>query len=175
MARYTEAMKTITPHEAWQAARSGRSRLIDVREPGEFATVRAPRSINLPLSSLEERLPDVPEGDLLLLCASSARAAAAAKILSENGRASAVVDGGIIQWQSERLPLESGTRRVWSMDRQVRFGAGLLVLTGLSLGWFFHRGFFALSAFVGAGLVFSGLTGFCGMAHVLARCPWNRR
>ena len=30
-------------------------------------------------------------------------------------------------------------------------------------------------AFVGAGLITAGLTGFCGMARILMRAPWNRR
>jgi predicted branched-subunit amino acid permease len=57
----------------------------------------------------------------------------------------------------------------------VRITAGLLVLTGVVLGWFVHRGFFGLSAFVGAGLVFAGITDFCGMGLLLARMPWNKR
>jgi predicted branched-subunit amino acid permease len=59
--------------------------------------------------------------------------------------------------------------------RQVQIGAGSLVLIGIILGTLVAPGFYALSAFVGAGLVFAGTTGFCGMAHLLARMPWNRR
>ena len=65
-------------------------------------------------------------------------------------------------------------RKTWSMFRQVRFIARLLVLIGVALGWQVHPGFYGLSAFVGAGLLFSGITDFCGMALILARCPWNR-
>jgi rhodanese-related sulfurtransferase len=167
-------MKSLTATEAWAAVQRGQGHLIDIREPGEFATVRAPQSLNLPLSSLEERAGEAPAGDLFLLCASGGRAVAAASIFRDHGRDAVVIEGGLGSWQRARLPLDAGHRRVWSMDRQVRLVAGLLVLTGLALGWFVHRGFFLLSTFVGAGLVFSGLTGFCGMAHVLARCPWNR-
>ena len=59
--------------------------------------------------------------------------------------------------------------------RQVQIGAGSLVLIGVALGALVAPGFYALSAFVGAGLLFAGATGFCGMAHLLARMPWNRR
>jgi hypothetical protein len=34
--------------------------------------------------------------------------------------------------------------------------------------------FFGLAAFVGAGLVMAGTTGWCGMARLLAHMPWNR-
>lgn len=61
------------------------------------------------------------------------------------------------------------------MMRQVQIAAGLLVLVGVGLGFGIHPAFFALSGLVGAGLVFAGATGFCGMAQILARAPWNRR
>ncbi len=65
--------------------------------------------------------------------------------------------------------------KVISLERQVRIVAGSLVLIGVLLGWFVHRGFFGLSAFVGAGLVFAGITDFCGMGLLLAKLPWNTR
>ncbi|MGA8903369.1 YgaP-like transmembrane domain [Bradyrhizobium sp.] len=34
--------------------------------------------------------------------------------------------------------------------------------------------FFIVPGFVGAGLLLAGLTGFCGMARLLMRAPWNR-
>ncbi len=61
------------------------------------------------------------------------------------------------------------------LNRQVRIAAGSLVLLGVGLGWFVHRGFYGLSAFIGAGLVFAGITDFCGLCRVLALLPWNRR
>lgn len=68
-----------------------------------------------------------------------------------------------------------GNRKVLSLKRQVRIGAGLLILTGVILGTLVHPGFFALSGFVGAGLVFAGLTDWCGMGLLLANAPWNQR
>jgi predicted branched-subunit amino acid permease len=59
------------------------------------------------------------------------------------------------------------------LERQVRIAAGSLVLLGAVLGWLVQPGFFALSAFVGAGLVFAGITDFCGMGIVLSKMPWN--
>ena len=68
-----------------------------------------------------------------------------------------------------------GTVKVISLERQVRIAAGSLVFIGVALGCFVHRGFYGLSAFVGAGLVFAGITDFCGMGLLLAKLPWNKR
>jgi hypothetical protein len=67
-----------------------------------------------------------------------------------------------------------GDSRVWSLERQVRFTAGLLVLAGVALGIIVHPYLFAISAFVGAGLAFSAATDTCAMGMALARMPWNR-
>lgn len=72
-------------------------------------------------------------------------------------------------------PVTRSAVKVMSLERQVRIAAGSLVFIGVALGWFVHRGFFAVPAFVGAGLVFAGLTDFCGMGLLLAKMPWNRR
>ena len=173
------SVKTISAAEAWQIAQRGDARLVDVREPGEFNTVRIPIALNFPLSNLENSIQDVDAAvpartPIFVLCAAGPRAVAAAAIFRENGREVLVVDGGMTGWLRRGLPVEQGSRRVWDMDRQVRFIAGLLVLTGTSLGFFVNQGFFVVPAFVGGGLIFSGVTGFCGMAHVLARMPWNR-
>jgi tetrahydrodipicolinate N-succinyltransferase len=85
-----------------------------------------------------------------------------------------VVEGGTELWAAAGLPTEGTGRKVISIERQVRIGAGSLVLTGLILGFLFHPAFFALSAFIGAGLVFAGITDWCGMGLLLARAPWNR-
>jgi hypothetical protein len=61
------------------------------------------------------------------------------------------------------------------LNRQVRIAAGSFVVLGVVLGFTVHRAFFGLSGFVGAGLIFAGITDICGLCHVLALLPWNRR
>ncbi|MES1180960.1 MAG: DUF2892 domain-containing protein, partial [Verrucomicrobiota bacterium] len=61
-----------------------------------------------------------------------------------------------------------------SIERQVRIGAGSFVVVGTALGWLVHPAFYLLAGFVGAGLVFAGVTDICGLAIVLAKAPWNR-
>ena len=68
----------------------------------------------------------------------------------------------------------TGGSRVISLERQVRIAAGSLVLLGVALGLLVHPAFIGLAAFVGAGLVFAGVTDWCGMGLLLARMPWNQ-
>jgi hypothetical protein len=80
---------------------------------------------------------------------------------------------GLRGWVKAKLPYRRG-RKVLPIMRQVQLGAGLLVLAGLALGTFVNPWFYLVSAFVGAGLTLAGSTGFCGMALVLMKMPWNR-
>ena len=83
------------------------------------------------------------------------------------------VEGGTQAWAAAGLPVVRG-KKIVSLERQVRIAAGSLVCLGVLLAWLVHPAFIALSAFVGAGLIFAGLTDTCGMGLLLARMPWNR-
>jgi len=85
-----------------------------------------------------------------------------------------VLDGGIENWTKSGLPVANNPGAPLEMMRQVQITAGVLVLIGVGLGLVVHPGFFGLAAFVGAGLTFAGISGFCGMARLLALMPWNR-
>lgn len=61
------------------------------------------------------------------------------------------------------------------LQRQVQIGAGSLALGGTLLGLLVSPSFFAVPAFVGAGLMTAGAIGLCGMARILMRAPWNRK
>ena len=115
------------------------------------------------------------EQPVYLLCHSGRRAADAAQQFVAAGFQNAVVvEGGTEAWEKAGLPVTRGAG-VISIERQVRIAAGAIVLTGIVLGWFVHRYFFGLSAFVGAGLVFAGVSDWCGMGLLLAKAPWNQR
>ena len=171
-------MKTISPIELQNllAAQPGLA-VLDVRTPVEFAEVHVPQARNIPLDQLQPGATQVPKDQAVyLLCRSGQRATKAAEKLAKQGFAEPiVVEGGTLAWMAANLPVTRSAVKVMSVERQVRIAAGSLVLIGVLLGWFVHRGFYGLAGFVGAGLVFAGITDFCGMGLLLAKLPWNRR
>ncbi len=169
---------TISVSEASAAVTNGRGTLIDVRTPAEFREVHAAgaRLVSLDILSRQEieAARGSTPGPVYLICASGIRATKAAAELQIAGVLDAqVVEGGTTAWVSAGLPVVRGKKTI-SIERQVRIGAGSLVLTGTLLGWLVNPLFYLLAGFVGAGLVFAGVTDICGMAIVLAKAPWNR-
>lgn len=150
--------------------------LVDIREPDEFARRHVRGALSRPLSSFEQAHLKVEAGqDVVFTCRTGMRTGANCERLAAvvDGPAY-VLEGGVDAWASAGLPVEGDRKAPLEIIRQVQIAAGSLVLAGAALGFAVHPGFYALSAFVGAGLVFAGVTGFCGMATLLARMPWNR-
>jgi rhodanese-related sulfurtransferase len=147
--------------------------VIDVREPLEYAGGHIEGSLNVPLARLHQA--DLPSGPLVLVCQSGKRSAQGVQILVERGRSHPVSDlqGGIPGWQQAGLPLRRLRNAPLPLMRQVQIIAGSLVLFGLILSYTVAPGWIFLTWFVGAGLVFAGISGFCGMARLLAVMPWN--
>ena len=113
---------------------------------------------------------------IYVICQSGARAAKACERLAAAGVDPVYsIEGGTAAWEQMGLPVERGASRVISLERQVRIAAGLLVLLGLALARLIHPIFLGLTAFVGVGLTFAGVTDYCGMAMLLGMMPWNRR
>lgn len=86
-----------------------------------------------------------------------------------------VLEGGLEGWTRAGLPLVQNRKAPLEIMRQVQIAAGSLVLIGVLMGAFISAPWFGLAAFVGAGLIFAGISGFCGMARLLMLAPWNRR
>ena len=150
--------------------------VIDVREFSEFNSERVAEAQLMPLSNFEKHAAEIDHSKpVYLMCRSGRRAGEAAKRLADKGFTDIhVIDGGMIEWQKANLPVVTGGSRVWSLERQVRFAAGLLVVAGGVLSVFAHAYFVWLSVFVGAGLVYSAATDSCAMGMLIARLPWNR-
>lgn len=168
---------TVSPRElADRTARGEAIRLIDVRTPLEFQEVHAAPAENVPLDRLDpDSLKNGVGGEsLYVICRTGGRAGQACDRLRAAGMNAVNVEGGTLAWEAAGLPVERSTVKVISLERQVRIGAGLLVLTGVLLGALVHPAFHGLAAFVGAGLVFAGVTDWCGMGMLLARMPWNQ-
>ena len=168
------SVQTISPPEAQRLIAGGAS-LIDIREPDEHARERIAGAVNVPLGRLSK---DSAPGEVLIFhCRSGLRTAQAASALSEAaaGRECYIVDGGIGGWGKAGLPIETVRGAPIEMQRQVMIAAGTLVLAGGLMSMVVAPGWIWLTLFVGAGLTFAGISGFCGMARVLAMMPWNRR
>jgi len=169
---------TISVSEASASVTSARGTLVDVRTPAEFREVHAAGALLVSLDILSRQAVETARGStpgpVYLICASGIRATKAAAELRITGLEDAqVVEGGTTAWISAGLPVVRGKKTI-SIERQVRIGAGSLVLTGTVLGWLVNPLFYILPGFVGAGLVFAGVTDICGMGILLAKAPWNR-
>jgi len=151
---------------------------LDVRTPAEFEDAHIEGSVLQPLSDLNpHEIQRIAAGknSCLLICGSGKRAGQAAERLKQSEMPPlSILEGGVQAWEKAGLPLIRG-RKMMSLERQVRIAAGTLVLTGALLGYFMNPPWIALSGFVGAGLIFAGITDTCGMGMLLARMPWNNR
>jgi rhodanese-related sulfurtransferase len=171
---------SISPAKLAELSKGGqRIELIDVRTPVEYQEVHVEFARNIPLDQLDPAaLLQTRNGTsaepLYFICRSGGRGQQACEKLVKAGFANAVnVEGGTMACVDAGLPIVRGKKAI-SLERQVRIAAGSLVLLGAVLGWFVNPAFIGLSAFVGAGLVFAGITDTCGMGMLLARMPWNQ-
>ena len=153
--------------------------LIDLRTPVEYRGVHAESACLVPLDRLDPRAVmdsrDGSKDDLLyVICRSGSRGRRAVEKFHAAGYTNvANVEGGTLAWEKAGLPVVRG-QEVMSLERQVRIAAGSLVVIGTGLGAFVHPAFLGLCGFVGAGLVFAGITDTCVMGMILAKMPWNR-
>ena len=171
------ALKTISPQDAADLVHHG-AVLIDVRDADEHAREHIPGARHHALSRIDVETPVRAGDDILVFhCRSGARTSGNAGRLAaaaQNCQAY-ILEGGLDAWKKAGLPVTLDRRRPIEIMRQVQIVAGTLILLGVLLGAFVAPGFYVLSGFVGAGLLFAGLSGFCGMARLLAGMPWNKR
>lgn len=149
--------------------------VIDVRTPAEYREVHVDWIKNLPLDSLDpSRLASEDQkAPLYVMCRSGQRASMACKKINATGQRKAIcVVGGMIAWEEAGFDVQRGKKTI-SLERQVRIAAGSLVLIGIALAYFVSPLWIGLSAFVGTGLLFAGITDTCGMGILLSRMPWN--
>jgi sulfur dioxygenase len=147
--------------------------VVDVRLPAEYAAVHLEPSVSIPLDELRRRRAELPhDRDLVLVCRTGARARLAAAQLG--GYRTRVLEGGLVAWQEAGHPVIEGKPHI-SLERQVRIAAGTLACIGGVLAIAVSPWFGLLPSFIGAGLMYAGITDRCGMAMVLAKLPYNRR
>jgi len=172
------SVTTISPRQLHDTLANGKAiEVIDVRTPVEYREVHVSCARNVPLDQLDvaqvlSSRAD-PSQPLYVICRSGSRARQACEKFLAAGCTNVInVEGGTQAWDQAGLPVVRGKKAI-SLERQVRIAAGSLVLLGAALS-LVHPYWIGLSAFVGAGLVFAGITDTCGMGMLLARMPWNR-
>ncbi|WP_310498896.1 rhodanese family protein [Sandarakinorhabdus sp.] len=170
------ALSPISPDAAADLVAKGKALLIDVREPDEFARRHVPGSLSRPLSQ-PGAAPIVCASDAVVIfaCRSGMRTRThAARLAAMVAGPAHWLEGGVDAWARTGLPISLAAGGPIEIMRQVQIAAGSLVIAGVLLGWLLGPVWTALAGFVGAGLVFAGASGTCGMAMLLARMPWNR-
>jgi rhodanese-related sulfurtransferase len=156
-------------------ARGERLQLVDVRASQEYAEGHIPGALHLPMEQAEARMDDLQhDAPVVLVCQSGRRAGMTCELLKSHHDNLLVLTGGTQAWRDASFPIvQTATTRLPLM-RQVHIGAGSLILLAGILALTVHIGWIGLALFVGTGLLVSGTTGFCGMAMLLERAPWNR-
>jgi rhodanese-related sulfurtransferase len=163
----------ITPDAAKRLITSG-AKLIDIREPDEHARECIEGALNRPVGQLAKLTGAAPA--VIYYCRAGNRTATnAGRLAAAADCQSYMLEGGIEAWKKAGLPVVRDTSQPIEIMRQVQIAAGSLVLTGVALGALLHPAFYGLAGFIGAGLLFAGISGWCGMAKLLALMPWNRR
>lgn len=170
-------MPSIDPTTLKRRLDDGSAILIDIREPSEYAREHILGARLVPLSAIDRHDFDRDHGRAVVFhCRSGNRTAAnASLLLAKDFPEAYALAGGLEAWKAAGLPTHVDHSAPIDLMRQVQIAAGSLVLLGVLLGVLVTPGFYALSGFVGAGLVFAGVSGFCGMARLLQAMPWNRR
>ena len=169
-------VQSVSPAELSRQLSESRSdiQLIDVRTPVEFENEHIEGSLNIPLDELDGRTGELLQDHrLVMICRTGNRAGKAATKLAPLGHSVAVLTGGIVDWKSVALPLATGKQRL-PLERQVQLTIGLILLSSVTAGFLIDPLFFIVPGFIGAGLTFAGATGFCGLAMLLAKAPWNK-
>ncbi|MBL4702627.1 MAG: rhodanese-like domain-containing protein [Phycisphaeraceae bacterium] len=176
-------METIRPLDLFHLIRrENGTNIIDVRTPAEYeechieGTELCPFGQHAKISSMENAEQNKAELEvpIYIICRTGTRSRQAAISFENKGYSNTViVEGGLQEWEVLKLSVVRGKKTI-TIDRQVQLVVGSMILGSVTLGILVHPILFGWAAFVGAGLIFAGLSGTCGMAMVLARAPWNQ-
>ena len=163
--------KTILVNEVYKNKKN--YLLIDVRNPNEFESERIKNSLNIPLTEIENyfNLLKKQKKQIILICKSGARSQIACTKLHQLENIFSM-EGGLNSWQENKFKIITG-KKVWGLERQVRFVAGSLVFIGVLFSYIFNQKFILVSGFIGLGLVFAAITNTCAMGFIISKMPWN--
>lgn len=168
-------IENISPAKLHDWMEQGEVLLIDVREPLEHARESIPGSERISMDALtaSNRIQST-EKTLVVHCNTGNRSSEACNLLTRNHDETIYnLDGGLQAWKDAGYETDFNEKAPIGIQRQVQIAAGSGVLLGIA-GSYFTPWMLGLSAFIGAGLVYAGVSGTCGMAIVLSKMPWNQ-
>jgi rhodanese-related sulfurtransferase len=168
------SLKSVSVQAAQELLARG-ALLVDIRAADEYAREHIAQARHVPLEKLADGGDAVAAGVVIFHCRSGNRTALNAATLSACAREAYALQGGLDAWKQAGLPVVADAAQPLELQRQVQIVAGALIVLGAVLGATVSPWFHALSGLIGAGLVFAGVSGFCGLARVLMKMPWNRR
>jgi rhodanese-related sulfurtransferase len=168
-------MQTITVNALAKLQNEGIVNLIDVRTPAEYGAIHAKGAVNIPLDKLEPgALAHCNGHSVFFICKSGVRAQKAMDKLRDAGFSNMIhVEGGTDAWKAANLPIQKG-KKALGLEQQVRIAAGSMALVGAAVVLAGQPLGLLLVSFMGAGMVYAGITDTCGMATLLAKMPWNQ-
>lgn len=173
-----ESLMAVTAAEAYALARDDpRVKLLDVRSHPEYSEVHIKGAINMPIDTLAAKIEElgVPRESYIVFCRTGSRSPLAADMLIRAGFPSVkIMEGGIKAWQKGKLPVIKGQGSI-SLERQIRFIGGSLILLGILMTMLLRGEFILISIFVAFSLVYSGLTDNCFLRVILMKLPYNKK
>ena len=157
---------------------SNQAVLIDVREPAEHASEKIEGAYSIPLGII--KLSDIPhyaDKKLILHCRSGKRSHnACEKLLTANPNLNIyTLEGGISAWIDAGYNILKSGKSILPLDRQVQLTIGIVLIISSILGLVISPKLFFVTGLIGVGLSVAGITGFCGLAMLIAKMPWNQK
>ncbi len=173
----TTSIRDVDPQTLKRWIDEDKALLIDIRDSDEYAREHIPGSRLVPLSGFDRAdFPRDHDKIAVFHCNTGTRTCQAApQILGAGFQEVYHLEGGLNAWKAAGLPVDLNRKAPISIMRQVQITAGSMVVLGIVLSLLVSPWFMALSAFVGSGLVFAGVSNTCAMATILGFMPWNRR
>lgn len=170
------SLKPLSPHVTRQHLDQG-ALLVDIRSADEYAREHIAHAHHIPMERFAEGAGALQDAKAVIFhCRSGNRTQMNAHVLSACVPCETyVLEGGLDAWKKAGLPVVVDTAQPLELQRQVQIAAGSMIVLGTALGATVAPWFLMIPGFVGAGLVFAGVSGFCGLARLLMKMPWNQR
>lgn len=172
------SVQSLSPNDVKQMVESRQALLIDVREPSEYREENIPNAVNIPLASINDQsIAALGVGKKLVFqCQGGKRSQEACRRIHALEGSVASLDGGIEGWKRAGFStIGAKPAAALPLMRQVQMTIGICILIGIFLAIFLSPVFLIIPAFMGLGLIMAGLTGWCGLARLMALLPWNRQ